>query len=119
MKRSTMAMTAIGGLFATAVAANVAYNYGTEREVCFTVTDRERIVETDSDGQISSKYLVFTDEGTFENTDSLLRGKFRSSDHQGFLQEGQSYNATVYGWRIGVFSSYPNIVDAQPVASCE
>ncbi|MFP4313413.1 MAG: DUF1523 family protein [Alphaproteobacteria bacterium] len=108
-----------GGLVAAFIGSGAAYNYGTERQVCFTVSDKERIVETDTDGNTSSKYLVFTDVGTFENTDTLLRMKFRSSDLQGSLQEGESYNATVYGWRIGLMSNYPNIVDAKPAATCE
>lgn len=49
-----------------------------------TVTDKERITEQNGD-DIDSKYLIYgTDKKgqdyVFENTDSLFRGKFNSSD---------------------------------------
>ena len=55
----------------------------TEETVTITVTDKERITEKDSDGGTSSKYLIFTDSETFENTDSTLFWKFNSSDVYG------------------------------------
>ena len=59
------------------------------------------------------KYLIFTDAGTFENTDAWYRGKFTSSDLQGELVKLKEKEAdiTKYGWRFGPFSWYENIVD--------
>lgn len=103
-----------GGALLTAVfGANALYVYGTGDQVTFTVTDKERIVESAGE-TTTSKYLVFTDSETFENTDSLLRLKFNSSDVQGQLQEGKTYEAEVYGWRIPFLSSYRNIVNVKP-----
>lgn len=103
------------GVAMVSCASNVAYNYGTEEHVRFTVSDKERIVESNDDDGVSSKYIVFTEEGeVFENTDSVLRFKFNSSTVQGQLKEGQIYDATVYGWRIPFLSTYRNIVSATP-----
>gem|GEM_PF-1211649 len=79
------------------------------------VTDKERQVKSDGDGGIDSKYIVFTDKETFENTDSMLRGKFNSSDVQGKLHVGCTYDVTAYGFRNHFFSIYRNISDVKHV----
>lgn len=96
-------------LLVTLVGCNFWYVLGTQRETTFTVEDKERIT-TGTGDTLQSKYLVFTDKGVFENTDSLLNWKFNSSDVYGELKEGQTYEAQVYGWRVPFLSLYPNIV---------
>lgn len=78
----------------------------TEREVTATVDYKERVC----DGGSSCKYLVFTDDGTFEITDSLVFGRFSSSDVYGRMREGKTYEFAVAGFRQPVLSMYPNIV---------
>lgn len=56
------------------------------------------------------KFLIMTDKGVFENTDSLINFKFNSSDVFNELQVGGTYNLTVNGWRVPFMSWYPNIV---------
>lgn len=100
------AVIAVGlSLFAVPAACNGYYVYGTGRAVTVTVEEKERI----QDGE-SSKYLIFTDKGVFENTDTLLRWKFNSSDVYSALKVGKEYDVDVYGWRVPFFSVYPNIV---------
>lgn len=105
-----LALLVIGGL------AVVAYR-STERDVSFTVTDKERVCDTNhSDGEGGKqecRYLVFTDEGTYQVTDSLVIGRFSSSDVYGRIKRDRSYDARVIGWRIPAFSRYPNIVSIQ------
>jgi len=93
------------------------FAYGTAETVTATVTKTERIT-TGSGEDIRSKYLVFTTEETFENTDCLWYGKYNSSDIQGRLVPG-TYSMKVYGWRIPFLSSYRNIVEIQEVKSKE
>lgn len=76
--------------------------------VTFTVTDKERITEDDS-----SKYLIFTDIETFENTDTVFYWKFNSSDIYGKIKEGNTYTAKVVGFRLPAVSMYRNIVEIQ------
>lgn len=106
--------------FAAAVGGSVYYQTATPETVRAMVTDKERQVKSDGDGGTTSKYIVFTDKEVFENTDSVIRGKWRSSDLQGKLHAGCTYDFNVYGFRSGVFSMYRNIVDAQhvPTAAC-
>ncbi len=75
-----------------------------------TVVDKE-VNRSGSD----SKYLIFTEttDGqvrVFENTDSMLKGKFNSSDMYAAIKEGETYTFTVYGYRIPILSMYENII---------
>ncbi len=58
------------------------------------------------------KYLIFTENGVFENTDAFYRLKFKSSDLQNKIMKlkGKKVEIEKYGWRYGIFSMYENIV---------
>ena len=79
-----------------------------ETTVTFTVEDKA-IKRYDDD----DKYLVYTDNGTYEITDSLVYWRWDSSDLYGEIKVGETYEAKVYGWRIPIFSSYKNIVSVE------
>lgn len=111
MKKNIISILVVG-LSSTPLFCYFSIPYLTAETVTFTVTDKDRIVTGSGEG-VSSKYLVFTDIETFENTDSFLRLKFASSDLQGSLKVGETYTAEVYGWRVPVFSTYRNIVEVQ------
>lgn len=57
------------------------------------------------------KYLVFTRQGVFEDTDSIFYLKFNSSDLWAKLQVGKTYRCTTIGLRIPFFSAYPDLVN--------
>ncbi|MDO8556503.1 MAG: DUF1523 family protein [Nanoarchaeota archaeon] len=59
------------------------------------------------------KYLIYTDAGTFENTDAWYRGKFSSSDmhNEAVKLKGKKATITKYGWRMPLFSMYENVVE--------
>jgi len=84
--------------------------FSNKKSVTSKVEDKERIVKT-SDGRTESYYLIFTDSGTFKLEDELLHGNFNSSDWYGKIKRDSTYTFTVIGFRIGLFSEYPNIVD--------
>lgn len=81
-----------------------------ETTVTFTVEDKAIKRYSDDD-----KYLVYTDNGTYEITDSLVYWRWDSSDLYGKIKVGETYEAKVYGWRIPIFSSYKNIVSVEEV----
>lgn len=86
-------------------------------ENTYEVTILNKEVKKTSD---SYKYLIFTElengeVRVFENTDSLLRWKFNSSDLYGELKEGGSFIINVYGFRIPLLSMYENIYEVEEV----
>ncbi len=81
-------------------------------QVLFKVNKTERIVER---GATDSKYMIYTDNGVFENTDSLLNGKFNSSDIYNELEVGRTYSCDVVGFRNGFFSWYENVIKCTEV----
>ena len=77
----------------------------------YTLTVTEKVVKNSKD---RSKYLIFTKDEedrvkVIQNTDSLLKGKFNSSDIYADLKVGKTYDFDVYGFRIPFFSKYENI----------
>lgn len=80
-----------------------------KRTVVATVTDKG-IKNYDND----SKYLIFTknesgDIETYEITDSLVAGRFNSSDVYAGIEVGKTYEFEVGGKRNTLLSWYPNI----------
>lgn len=104
-------MVGFGLLVALIGGCNYAVYNSTKETVTAKVIDKERIVERDAEGNASSKYLIFTNVETFENTDSLWAGKWNSSDVYGRIQEGQICEFTVVGFRVGWMSMYRNIIE--------
>ncbi len=91
----------------------LAYQHGTCCEnVTFTVNKAERVVSGKT-----SKYLIFTDKGVYENTDALWHGKWNSSDVYNKIATKKTYEARTYGWRMPFFSVYPNILDVRELPS--
>lgn len=84
----------------------------TKGELVAKVTDKARIVET-SGKNVSSKYLIYTDKETLEDTDCWLFWKFNSSDVYGRLEKDKVYKFKVYGFRVPFFSWYRNIIEVQ------
>ena len=84
--------------------------YSTQDNVVFTVEKAERV--TDADGK-RSRYLIFTKDETFENTDRLVIWKFNSSDLYGSIKPSTSYQAKVVGLRVPFLSWYRNIVSVK------
>lgn len=97
-------------VFALVAGALTMAQYGTKETVTVTVTGKERVTSNDGNGNITSKYLIFTESETFENTDALFAGKFNSSDFYGKIRENQTCDFTVIGWRVPFLSMYRNII---------
>lgn len=88
-----------------------------DHDYIITVTDKDRIYEGDKeDGD--SKYLIFGDDENneslvFENTDTIMRFKWNSSNIQSKLHEGKTYKITVIGYRVPFLSMYENIIEVE------
>ena len=74
------------------------------------VTEKSTAV---SDGE--SQYRVHTENcGTFSIEDSLLDTRFDTADMYGAIQNGETYDFSTRGKRVGFLSMFPNIIEATP-----
>lgn len=88
------------------------YNYAhnTTEYQTVLVVDKERICSSGD----NCRWLVFTENEVFENTDSLFHLKWNSTDLQHQITVGETYTFLVYGWRIPFLSMHRNIVRTVP-----
>lgn len=112
-------LTAIA-LVVIAVIAVPVINFNNDHKYTVTITDKERVTTQFAKDNIDSKYLIYGEDENgktyvFENTDTLFRGKFNSSDVYGALKEGETYELTVIGFRVHIFNWYENIIDFKEV----
>lgn len=63
----------------------------------------------------TGKYLIFTEQGVYENTDTWYYFKFNSSDVQAVMMRPGKVRIKFYGFRVPFFSKYQNIVSAERV----
>ena len=90
------------------VASIFVYSIGyinSKKQVEFVVTEKERVVHGET-----SRYLVWSNNETFEITDSYLLLRFDSSEAYGRLLVGERYCGVVAGWRYQFLSWYRNII---------
>jgi hypothetical protein len=85
--------------------------YQLSREIIVTTVNKTERVCSKED----CRYLIFTDSGVLENTDSLLNFKFNSSDFYNDIVAGKKYQFRTVGWRIPFLSMYENVLDYQEV----
>lgn len=78
-----------------------------------TINDKAVVTDCDRDNGCSHTYMIYTDEGTFKDTDTLLHKKFNSSDLYGKLKVGQTYTCKYYGFRFHITSTYPNLISCE------
>lgn len=103
-----------------AVIAVPVINFSNDHTYTVTITDKERVTTQLAKDSIDSKYLIYGEDENgktyvFEDTDTLFRGKFNSSDVYGALKKGETYELTVIGFRVHIFNWYENIIDFKAV----
>lgn len=84
---------------------------GSAEQVTFTVKDKEVMHSKES-----SYYLIYTeDQGVLQVDDSMSFLRFDSSDMYSYLERGKTYDGIIAGWRVPLFSWYPNVIEATEV----
>lgn len=67
--------------------------------------------------QDGHQYRVYTEDcGTLTVADTLFEGRFDSADFYGTIKEGETYEMLIGGYRNGVLSMFPNILEAEQVS---
>ena len=91
----------------------------TTRKTIITVQEKGGLTHgyvTNGNGRTYTNFMIYAKDGrSFENVNTFWCWKWRSTELQSYLQVGKTYRATIYGWRLGAFNVYPNIVKAQEV----
>lgn len=91
--------------------------YNSIRQVTLTVnTLPDRSVQYNANGDKNTyANLVYTDKGTFQNSDSWFPSKHNSSDLYGKLYEKGTFECEIVGWRWPVFNVYPDLIKCEAV----
>ena len=77
-----------------------------------TVTGKESVMV-----EGNNQYRVYTEEcGTFVVKDTLFALRFNSADTYSSLKDGESYQFRTQGFRLGITSTFPNILDYKEVS---
>lgn len=90
------------------IGLSIFLSYSSVDKVTITIKDKERIQDRGD-----SKYLIFTTNEVFENTDTLLFMKFDSSDIYNKFEVGKTYKVKVNWYRIPFLSTYRNILEVK------
>ena len=92
------------------IVGSCVYTEGNKRQITVTVTDKGI-----KNYKQESKYLIYGKDDdkqivTCEISDSLIQGKFNSSEIYGSIEVGKKYTFEIVGERNELLSMYPNIV---------
>lgn len=99
----------LGFLFAITISPM--YQRLTVETITVMIKDKERVA-----GSGSSQYLIWSPDETFRCADSVWHWKWDSADQYGNFEKGKRYEIKVYGWRVGFFNMYRNIVEMREVS---
>lgn len=105
-------MKAVEVVICVAIAGIVASNglsscsYVNVQESKCTVNNKESVSIKGT-----NQYRVYTTCGTYKVADDVARLRFDSADVYGSLIPGQTYTFKTSGYRFGLFSMFPNILE--------
>lgn len=118
-RRYNSSFIVVGAFIALVIVGSLTfgvYEHLNTKTVTFTVQDKAIKINCNNsqdNGGCSSDYMIYTNKGVYKDTDSLWFFKFRSSDLYGQLQRGKTYTCSTYGYRVGITSTYPNILSCK------
>lgn len=103
----------IGAIVGVLILAGIAFaSYSHETTVYVKICSKEAVAT----GSTGHDYRVYTSNGTYVVKDHWIDGtRFNSADVYGRIQTGKDYALTVYGWRVGLFSMFQNIISGHEV----
>ena len=78
-----------------------------------SLTNSDEVVEINVTfvERTENRYLIYTEDEVFENTDSFWFQKWNSSDYYQRLEQGGVIEVVVAGWRVPWASMYRNIIE--------
>lgn len=88
-----------------------ATSYYKEDSVRVHVNGKESVNTGDS-----HEYRIYTDQGTYVMSDSLIKGRTATGDDYGKIKVGRTYDCKKQGFRIPVLSEFENLLWCKEVA---
>lgn len=86
-----------------------------KQEIVVATINYKEMASFGSGDNLYHKYLIYTNDETFENTDSILLWKFNSLDIQGKLKQFHQYELEVCDISIPFTSTHRNIISAKEI----
>jgi len=106
-------------LFLAFLPIGALYAYCTRKKITFVVREKGTLTHgyvNDGRGSTYTNFMIYTTDGrALKNTNSLWYWKWRSTELQAYMKVGKKYSAKIYGWRIGAFNVYPNIIKVKEI----
>jgi len=102
----TVGAAGLAGTIVAAFPATWAQTRYNERAIDCYVRGKDR-------GGKENDMRIYTSCGVFQNTDSILRGKNTSADVWSRITVGKTQSFHVVGWRFGLTSDFPNVLEVR------
>jgi hypothetical protein len=87
--------------------------HASEKTVTLTVEDKDSVTVSNGDQGSKNEYRVYTDRGVYKVVDSIFYLDFRAADRYAALKVGRTYACKQAGWRIGIVSAFPNLIECE------
>ncbi|MBC8408850.1 MAG: hypothetical protein H8E12_09050 [Rhodobacteraceae bacterium] len=93
---------------------SAAYNFGPTKTKIITVEETFMMRGHNEPDQM----LVRSTSGDLYSVDdSLIRWEFKSADLWSEMSSGETWEVSHFGWRIGFFSSFPQIFEGREITN--
>jgi hypothetical protein len=101
-------LISLAAVIALIVGITLITSYQSQKHRTVTVCSKEPV--STGDGH---EYRIYTDGGTFVMKDIYIGGtRFNTADAYGKIRPDTTYDLTYKGWRLPLFSTFPNIIEA-------
>lgn len=114
IRKRLIALGAAAAIAALALTGCASTDTTTGGKPCL-VDDKDRTSVADNDGGTRSVYRVYTSCGVFNIEDAPFLGRISSADLYAGIKPGHRYLFETYGFRMPIFSDFPNITEATEV----
>lgn len=111
---SKTSIVVMAGIIGTLAGCQAAYNFGTTKTKTIIVDETFMIKGHNEPDQM---IVRSTNGDLYAVGDSLLRWEFRSADLWSAMEPGETWEVSHFGFRIGFFSSFPQIFEGREIAN--
>jgi hypothetical protein len=111
---SKVGVVIMAGIVGALAGCQVVYNFGTTKTKTITVEETFMLKGHNEPDQM---IVRSTNGDLYTVDDSLLRWEFRSTDLWSAMEPGETWEVSHFGFRIGFFSSFPQIFEGREIVN--